>query len=323
MKNRSRQGVLIALVGILGMLALTGSAWADALSTLQAHDPTQDAGQQRPGATAATSTSSAQTLQEIIDEITKTTELIAKILHDLNGTPVRPTAPEASASGAGQDYIVQSGDSLWAIAERFLGDGSRYPELVEANKDRYPSILKNPDLIYPGWNLAIPGGSGSTPTPSASAAPAPGSSAAGAAPAAGSLQQRLVAAAQRLVGQTNFPYAPETNGGRLGCAQVATTALKNAGAVDRVVLGVLQALSDLRAKGWREVNVPPFQAGDVISWKTYDRTGDGVKDPDTHIGIIMSSGNNVQAMNNSSSLRQPRLTSANMAPISRVLRKPA
>ncbi|MBI3039437.1 SH3 domain-containing protein, partial [bacterium] len=140
-------------------------------------------------------------------------------------------------------------------------------------------------------------------------------------PAGGSSQSRIVAAAQALVGMTNFPYAPATNGGRLGCAQVVSTALKNAGALSRISLSVLGLMADLKAIGWKLVSAPPFSAGDVITWSTYDRTGDGRKDPDTHVGIIMASGNSVQAMSNSSSRRMPRLNSPFYQPISHVLRK--
>ena len=31
------------------------------------------------------------------------------------------------------EYIAQSGDSLWKIAEKLLGDGSRYPEIIKLN----------------------------------------------------------------------------------------------------------------------------------------------------------------------------------------------
>lgn len=51
-----------------------------------------------------------------------------------------------------QIYTVQKGDSLWKIAEKFYGDGSKYPEIVKANS---PPV-KNPDLIQPGWVLRIP-----------------------------------------------------------------------------------------------------------------------------------------------------------------------
>lgn len=55
-----------------------------------------------------------------------------------------------------EPYVVSLGDYLWDIARRLLGDGSRWREIVEANKDKYPSLVKNPDLIHPGWVLEIP-----------------------------------------------------------------------------------------------------------------------------------------------------------------------
>jgi nucleoid-associated protein YgaU len=48
---------------------------------------------------------------------------------------------------------VESGDSLWAIAEQELGDGNRWRELYDANKN---TIGDNPDLIEPGMVLKIP-----------------------------------------------------------------------------------------------------------------------------------------------------------------------
>ena len=43
-----------------------------------------------------------------------------------------------------------SGDTLWAIAERFYGDGSKYQVIADA------SGISNPDLIHPGQVLTIP-----------------------------------------------------------------------------------------------------------------------------------------------------------------------
>lgn len=141
------------------------------------------------------------------------------------------------------------------------------------------------------------------------------------APASGNLQKKIVSSAKSLVGSTRF-RGPEVSGGRLACAQVATTALKNAGALNNVHLNCRSAVTDLKSKGWKEVSVPPFREGDVILWKTYDYTGDGIKDPDTHIGIMVKEGNTFKAMNNSSSLRTPRLSDPySIGPITRVLRK--
>ncbi len=144
-------------------------------------------------------------------------------------------------------------------------------------------------------------------------------------PGTGSIAAKVVAAARNLVSKystpRSFPYHPATNGGSLGCAQVVTTALMSAGVNTGIQLAVLNTIPKLKALGWKEVSVPPYRAGDVITWKTYDRTGDGVKDNDTHIGIIMTSGNTAQAMSNSSSMKKPNLHSANYSPVCRVLRK--
>ena len=50
-------------------------------------------------------------------------------------------------------YTVQAGDTLSAIAEEFLGDGERWREVYEVNRD---TIGKNPNLIKPGQELALP-----------------------------------------------------------------------------------------------------------------------------------------------------------------------
>lgn len=51
-------------------------------------------------------------------------------------------------------YVVQPGDSLSKIAKEVYGDGSRWPEIFEANKDKLP----DPGMIYPGQELHIPYG---------------------------------------------------------------------------------------------------------------------------------------------------------------------
>jgi len=56
-------------------------------------------------------------------------------------------APQATAA---RTYTVEPGDTLWAIAERFYGDGSKYQVIADA------SGIANPDLIHPGQQLTIP-----------------------------------------------------------------------------------------------------------------------------------------------------------------------
>lgn len=49
-------------------------------------------------------------------------------------------------------YEIQKGDSLWKVAEKAYGNGAKYTEIFEANKE----VIKDPDLIYPGQKIRIP-----------------------------------------------------------------------------------------------------------------------------------------------------------------------
>ena len=63
---------------------------------------------------------------------------------------VSEAAPEPAPEPAARTYTVVSGDTLWAIAERFYGDGSKYQVIADA------SGVADPDLIQPGQVLTIP-----------------------------------------------------------------------------------------------------------------------------------------------------------------------
>jgi len=74
------------------------------------------------------------------------------------------TVPTALA----EDYVVASGDTLFQIAARLLGDGNRYLEIVEATnaknaEDASYAFIENPDLILVGWKLDIPTGEAAAP----------------------------------------------------------------------------------------------------------------------------------------------------------------
>ncbi len=64
--------------------------------------------------------------------------------------PARKIVREPRAL-SGRIYEVRPGDTLWAIAERQLGDPTRWPELFEANRQR----LSSPHLIHPSQKLQL------------------------------------------------------------------------------------------------------------------------------------------------------------------------
>lgn len=64
--------------------------------------------------------------------------------------PVSQPAPSD-----GETYTVQKGDSLSKIAKHHLGDANAWRRIYEANK---ATIGDNPDKIFPGQKLKIPGG---------------------------------------------------------------------------------------------------------------------------------------------------------------------
>jgi nucleoid-associated protein YgaU/DNA-binding SARP family transcriptional activator len=68
---------------------------------------------------------------------------------------IRPTAPTA----AGPTYTVAPRDTLGRIAARYLGDWTRFEEILELNRGRPQpdgALLTDPGLIRPGWTLVLP-----------------------------------------------------------------------------------------------------------------------------------------------------------------------
>lgn len=83
----------------------------------------------------------------------------------LDATAKLSWARVGSSSGTttttpGGSYTVQSGDSLNKIANLH---GVTLQALIDANVGTYPSIRTNPNLIYVGWVLTIPGGTTTPP----------------------------------------------------------------------------------------------------------------------------------------------------------------
>lgn len=62
------------------------------------------------------------------------------------------TARSAESAPEAKTHKVVKGDCLWNLAKKYLGDGSRYNEIYELNKD----VIDNPNRIYVGQTLRLP-----------------------------------------------------------------------------------------------------------------------------------------------------------------------
>jgi nucleoid-associated protein YgaU len=66
---------------------------------------------------------------------------------------VLQNASNLGAQQPSEYYTVKSGDTLSKIAKHYYGDANKYPQIFEANRP----MLSDPDKIYPGQMLRIPG----------------------------------------------------------------------------------------------------------------------------------------------------------------------
>jgi len=89
-------------------------------------------------------------LKQYIYFATKT----AQIIEPESEAPVVFVEYQRNADSApqAQSHTVASGDTLWAIARRYYGNGAEYSKIFEANK----GTIDNPNRIFPGQVLVIP-----------------------------------------------------------------------------------------------------------------------------------------------------------------------
>ena len=81
-----------------------------------------------------------------VDRVDAAGKVIARVeLPFSRAKPVRNLAE-------GKVVFVQPGNSLWRLARRSYGEGLRYTEIYQANRDQ----IRNPDLIYPGQVFVLP-----------------------------------------------------------------------------------------------------------------------------------------------------------------------
>lgn len=77
--------------------------------------------------------------------------IIGKEYENISGSG-RIVLGTGEETGSGTVYIVDFGDTLWSIASEYLGSGTRWKEVYDANRDR----IGDPNFIYEGMELKIP-----------------------------------------------------------------------------------------------------------------------------------------------------------------------
>jgi len=86
-----------------------------------------------------------------VDSVNKTGAVTERVQ-----SPFKREAPEVVAAASGKTpasrVTIQPGYTLWALAKNRYGDGVRYVQIFEANRDR----IKDPNLIYPGQVFDLP-----------------------------------------------------------------------------------------------------------------------------------------------------------------------
>src|SRR5699024_1276317 len=143
--------LIAAMVLLIGTASATMStASAATAATAQSGTPTTQA-QPAQIQTAQLDTSGLQDAQEPADEALPSVDE----LEDATGVDQKNLVTYYDVKPPnGRHY-----DTLWDIAERYLGDGLRYKEIWELNKDVIQpdgQALRDADLIYPGWVMRMP-----------------------------------------------------------------------------------------------------------------------------------------------------------------------
>ncbi len=83
----------------------------------------------------------------------ETREKIILAIGNTEGVSQVKDAIDVAEPGEMSDmHAVVRGDTLWGLAEKYYGDGHKYPAIFEANKP----MLRDPNKIYVGQVLRIP-----------------------------------------------------------------------------------------------------------------------------------------------------------------------
>lgn len=73
--------------------------------------------------------------------------------HDLTAKTRHSENAQTKAPHQTRPHTVRAGESLWSIAAHHLGDGSRFKEIADLNRD---VVGDKPGFLRPGWVLQVP-----------------------------------------------------------------------------------------------------------------------------------------------------------------------
>ncbi len=99
---------------------------------------------------------STEAKNKVWDQIKQVDPMFSDLTADIRVEGGARTQTAGAAAGGGQQdtqiYVVQPGDTLSKISQKFYGAPSHYMKIFEANRDK----LSDPNKIQPGQKLTIP-----------------------------------------------------------------------------------------------------------------------------------------------------------------------
>jgi LysM repeat protein len=132
----SRQRILIRLPGLAGPQRFAAGLLISVITMISA-----------PYAVQADPDSSHQVAARAAPEPT------AVIIEEAETQTPAPAAPRTERVDHSTQHVVQAGDDLWSLAERYYGNGREWRKIAAAN----PTVLTGgPDRLQVGWRLKIP-----------------------------------------------------------------------------------------------------------------------------------------------------------------------
>lgn len=166
---------------------------------------------------------------------------------------------------SGATHNIASGDTLSALAARY---GTSVDALMAANGE-----ISDPDLIYAGGTLVVPGAAGAAGANQGSASGAANGPDAVSGPGAVSGSNNAAAIAEQFIGRNagELKHSDELPmqswvPNNVNCANFVSAVLQKAGMIEsgQASASVDQLANNLKGDGWQTVSLQNAQPGDVV-----------------------------------------------------------